>query len=324
MKLRTPAEDLDDRTNGGYLRTVANRASEYIRRSKATNTVKAYQSDWNHFKDWCERHGRTALPANPETVTLYLSDLAEDYKPSTLTRRIASISQVHRAAGHETPTRDGNVRMVLAGIRRTKGRAQAAKTPVLVDELKRMVARLPEGVLGTRDRALLLMGFSGAFRRSELVGLDRDAVEVVADGLVVTIRRSKTDQEGWGRRIGIPYGRNPETCPVRAFQAWLQTGAITNGPIFRPMTRHGKILGKRLSTNAVAEIVKRHVKEIGLDEAHFAAHSLRSGLATSAALAGSSERAIMDQTGHHSTVMVRRYIRNASLFKNNVVSDLGL
>lgn len=323
MRPRTP-ESSDEQANGVYLKTVANRASEYIRRSKATNTVKAYQSDWNHFKDWCEKHGKTALPANSETVTLYLSDLAEDYKPSTLTRRIASISQEHRAAGHETPTRDSNVRMVLSGIRRTKGRAQSAKTPVLVDELKRMVAGLPEGVLGIRDRALLLMGFSGAFRRSELVGLDRDAVEVVADGLVVTIRRSKTDQEGWGRRVGIPNGRNPDTCPVRAFQAWVEAGAITKGPLFRPITRHGRIAKNRLSTNAVAEIVKRHVKGIGLDETHFAAHSLRSGLATSAAMAGSSERAIMDQTGHHSTVMVRRYIRNANLFKNNVVTGLGL
>jgi site-specific recombinase XerD len=313
-------------TSGGaeYFDILAGRASVYIRRFKASNTLKAYQSDWEDFRKWCETHSRKVLPASADTVILYLSDLAETHKPSTLTRRIASISQVHQIAGHETPSRDANVRMVMAGITRTRGRAQDTKTAILVEDLKQMVAGLPEGVLGIRNRALLLIGFSGGFRRSELVGLDRNAIEITRDGLAVTIRRSKTDQEGRGRKIGIPYGGNADTCPVRSLQAWLAISGIKKGPIFRPVTRHGRIQARRLSTNAVAQIVKRHVKTVGLDATHFSGHSLRSGLATSAAMSGASERAIMNQTGHRSTIMVRRYIRDGRLFKDNVVSALGL
>lgn len=212
----------------------------------------------------------------------------------------------------------------MAGIRRTKGTAQVAKSPVLVADLRKMVDRMPDGILGVRDRALLMVGFAGAFRRSELVGLDRDAVEITKDGLVVTIRRSKTDPEAQGRKIGIPYGSNPATCPVRAFQAWLEASGITDGPIFRSMTRHARILDHRLSTNAVANVVKRYAAAAGLDASKFAGHSLRAGLATSAALNGASERSIMNQTGHRSVQMVRRYIRQGSLFRENAAAVVGL
>lgn len=306
------------------LSEIADRASEFSHHSKAENTIRAYRSDWTHFEDWCRAHGQTAIPATPETVALYVADIATTLKTATITRRISAISQAHQIAGYETPTKSSQVRLVLAGIRRTKGTAQAAKTPVLVDDLRRMIARLPDNLLGVRDRALLLIGFSGAFRRSELVALDVADVSVTRDGLVVTIRRSKTDQDGEGRKIGIPYGSNPDTCPVRALQDWLAQCGFTDGPMFRPIDRFSRVASIRLSAAAVAEIVKRYITAVGLNASDFAGHSLRSGLATSAAMAGASERAIMNQTGHRSLTMVRRYIRDGSLFRENVVSVVGL
>ena len=195
---------------------------------------------------------------------------------------------------------------------------------MLVDDLRRMIARLPENLLGVRDRALLLIGFCGAFRRSELVALDAADVAITRDGLVVTIRRSKTDQEGEGRKIGIPYASHVETCPVRSFQEWLEKSGITQGPLFRPIDRFGRVASIRLSAAAVAQLVKRYASAVGLDATEFAGHSLRSGLATSAAMGGASERSIMKQTGHRSEKMLRRYVKNGSLFRENAVSVVGL
>ena len=308
----------------GFLSEIEDQAREFVAHSKASNTVKAYRSDWGDFARWCGSHALASFPATAETVAFYLSNLATTHKASTLTRRISAISQAHQIAGFETPTKSAKVRLVMAGIRRTKGTAADAKTPVMIEDLKRMIARLPETLLGTRDRALLLIGFTGGFRRSELIGLDKDAVDTTRDGLVVTIRRSKTDQDGEGRKIGLPFGSNPATCPVRSFQNWLDASGITDGPLFRPITRHGKMASERLSSKAVARIVKRCAKGIGLDASHFAGHSLRSGLATSAAMAGASEAAIMKQTGHRSLTTVRRYIRDGSLFRENAAAVLGL
>jgi site-specific recombinase XerD len=318
---------LPDRLTGteiGPLAEIADRASEFIQQSKSKNTIRAYRADWDHFTAWCKAHGRTSLPASADTVALYVADLAASLKPATITRRISAISQAHQIAEIESPTRAAKVRLVLAGIRRTLGTAQEAKTPVLVDDLKRMIARLPEGLIGIRDRALLLIGFAGGFRRSELTALDAADVAITREGLVVTIRRSKTDQEGEGRKIGVPYGSNPATCPVRSFQEWLEKSGITEGPVFRPINRHGKMASARLSAAAVADIVKRYAAAVGLDATEFAGHSLRSGLATSAAAAGASERSIMNQTGHRSVNTVRRYIKDGSLFRENAAAVLGL
>ena len=187
-----------------------------------------------------------------------------------------------------------------------------------------MVAGLPEGLLGIRDRALLLVGFAGAFRRSELVGLDIADLDFNHDGLTVTLRRSKTDQEGEGRKVGLPYGSNPSTCPVRSLQAWIEASAIEAGPVFRSVNRHGRLQPDRLSDKAVALVVKRRAEAAGLDPSRYAGHSLRAGLATAAANAGVSERAIMAQTGHRSVQMVRRYIRDGSLFRENAAAKVGL
>jgi site-specific recombinase XerD len=311
-------------TEVGPLAGIAGRASEFIHHSKATSTVRAYRCDWTHFESWCKAHDQSSLPATPVTVALYVTDLAATHKTATITRRISAISQAHQIAGYETPTKSSQVRLVMAGIRRTKGTAQAAKTPVLVDDLRRMISRLPNNLLGVRDRALLLVGFGGAFRRSELVALDVADVAVTRDGLVVVIRRSKTDQEGEGRKLGIPYGSNPATCPVRALQDWLAQCGFQDGPLYRPVNRFRQVASIRLSAAAVADIVKRYAAAVGLKASDFAGHSLRSGLATSAAMAGASERSIMNQTGHRSLNMVRRYIRDGSLFRENAVAGLGL
>lgn len=301
------------------------RAHAYARNSKAPATRRGYASDWRTFQAWCERAGLSWLPAAPETVAFYIADLAECHKPATVSRHMAAIAAAHKARGWESPAamRHGAVASVWQGIRRTKGTAQNAKAPVLIDNLRSMVSHLRPALIGMRDRALLLVGFAGAFRRSELVALDFEDVQVTSDGLVVTLRRSKTDQEGEGRKVGIPYGSNPETCPVRALRAWLEATSIESGALFPSITRHGRIQ-TRMSGFAVALIVKRHAGAAGLDVAVYSGHSLRAGLATSAAIAGASERSIMAQTGHRSTAMVRRYIRDGSLFRENAAGKVGL
>lgn len=299
-------------------------ARQFLQNAKAANTRRAYRSDWGHFEAWCAAHGELPLPAAENTLVLYFTDLAASHKTSTLARRVSAISQAHLAAGFESPTRTAVLRNLLAGIRRSKGTAPAVKTPVLTEDLRLMVQAIPESLLGCRDRALLLLGFAGGFRRSELVALDCEDLEPSREGVIVTIRRSKTDQEGQGRRIGIPLGSLP-TCPVRSLEKWMEAAGIASGPLFRPVNRHGRVGSARLSDKAVALVVKRWAEAAGLDKEHYAGHSLRAGLATSAARNGASERAIMRQTGHKSEAMVRKYIREGEVFgADNAASKTGL
>lgn len=216
------------------------------------------------------------------------------------------------------------VRNTLKGIRRMKGTAPSQKSPALTDDIRAMVGATDEGLIGLRDRALILLGFAGAFRRSELVSLTAEDCGFGKDGLTIVLRRSKTDQTGEGRKIGIPYGSNPETCPVRTVQAWIEGAGIPSGPLFRSINRHGKTQAGGLSGIDVARIVKKLAERAGLDPAKYAGHSLRAGHATSAAIAGASERSIMNQTGHRSVQMVRRYIREGNLFRENSAGKLGL
>jgi integrase len=253
-----------------------------------------------------------------------VADLAKVAKPATIDARLAAISAAHRAAGYDSPTKEEPVRLVRRGVRRTLGTAQRQVHPVTVPELRTMLEGLGIDPAGCRDRALLLLGFAGALRRSELVGLDVADVTEGADGLTVRLRRSKTDQEGAGRTVGIPFGSNPVTCPVRAWRAWLEISGITEGAAFRPVDRYGYIGPTRLSTQAVALVLKRHAVRAGLDPAELAGHSLRAGLATSAAAVGVPERVIALQTGHKGTAMLRRYIREGSLFRENAASAVGL
>ena len=205
------------------LAIATERVREYIHQAKAPATVRAYRSDCAHFVAWCSAHGLASLPAAPETVSLYLAEFGGLLKPATLQRRLAAIAKAHQAAGHESPAsmKHAAVAETWKGLKRVHGTAQAGKAPVLTNELRAMLRQLPDRLLGIRDRALLLIGFAGAFRRSELVALAVEDCAFTADGLVVTLRRSKTDQDGEGRKIGIPYGSNPETCPVRSLRAWL-------------------------------------------------------------------------------------------------------
>ena len=304
---------------------AAARAEGYFRAAQAENTRRAYGSDWKHFSTWCRATVQGSLPASPETLVLYLSMLAETAKVSTLTRRISAISQAHQAAGFETPTAHLAVRKLMAGIRRRKGTAQVGKRPLATADLRGLLESLdPRRILDVRDRALVLAGFAGAFRRSELVNLDVSDLEFNPAGLIVNVRRSKTDQEGQGRRVGIPYGSTAATCPVRALEAWLAILGADEGPVFRGVNRHGQLGSRRLTGQSVALVIKRLARRAGMEDRDLAGHSLRAGLATAAAAAGVSERAIMAQTGHRSLATLRKYIREGSLFLENAAAKVGL
>ena len=299
-------------------------AREFIRASKADSTLRGYRADWRHFREWCAGHGLGPLPASPETVASYIAECAGWLKVGSIQRRLNAIAEAHKAVGAESPTSTGMVRNTLKGIKRTLGTAAAQKAPALTDDIKAMVDATDGGLIGVRDRALILLGFAGAFRRAELVGLDVEDCAFGKDGLTVTLRRSKTDQDGAGRKIGIPYGSNPETCPVRIVQSWLEQAGITEGPVFQSVNRHGQVQPGRLAGIAVARVVKKLAERAGLDPAKYAGHSLRAGHATSAAIGGASERSIMKQTGHRSVQTARRYIRDGNLFRENSAGKLGL
>ena len=297
---------------------------QFVRASKAENTLRGYKSDWRDFCAWCEGHGISTLPAAPESVAGYIAECAQHLKPGSIQRRLNAIAEAHKAVGLDSPTSAGIVRNTLKGIKRTLGTAPRPKSAALTADIRAMVGATDVGVIGTRDRALILLGFAGAFRRSELVGLDVADCSFGKDGLTVILRRSKTDQDGVGRNIGVPYGSNPDTCPVRTLQGLMEETGIKDGPLFRAINRHGQIQPGRLSSIDVARIVKKLASRAGLDAAKYAGHSLRAGHATTAAIAGASERSIMNQTGHRSVQMVRRYIRDGNLFRENSGAKLGL
>jgi site-specific recombinase XerD len=313
-------------TNEAGLQPLVRKAVHFISMSRAENTLRAYRCDWKHFVAWCGQHGVASMPAAAATAAMYISDLAEAMKTTTVTRRLAAIAKAHQAAGFESPCsmKHAAVWETLAGIRREKGTLQNGKAPLMTRDLGRLLSALPPNALGIRDRALLLVGFAGGFRRSELAGLTVEDIEVTEDGLRLLLRRSKTDAEGASRQIGIPFGSNPQTCPVRAYRKWLEASGIAAGPVFRAINRHGRIGAKAITPQVVALVVKRWCDAAGLDPSSFGAHSLRSGLATQSACNGASERAIMRQTGHRSVQTVRRYIRQGELFIDNAAAKLGL
>ncbi|MCX6602104.1 MAG: site-specific integrase [Acidobacteria bacterium] len=306
--------------------SAATKAQAFAAASRAKNTIRAYESDWMHFATWCSERNMEALPAKPEVIALYLADNAEGLKLSTLTRRLASISKMHQSAGLESPAtmRHAAVKDVLSGIKRTKGATGAGKDALLTADLRKLVAALPALLIGKRDAALLLLGFAGGFRRGELAALQFADLNFAEDGLRVILRRGKTDQEGLGRTVGIPYGSTPALCPVRCVRAWLEGSAVTEGAVFRAVDRHGNIASKGLTDQVIRQVVQRTCEAAGIDAARFSAHSLRSGLVTQAIIGGASELQIMAQTGHKSTAMLRRYFREVNLFRDNAAARLGL
>lgn len=304
---------------------AADRVRAYLRNTRAENTYKAYAADWRHFELWCNTHGLPALPAAPQTVMLYLGELGGAGKRlSTIGRRLAALAQLHRAAGFASPSEHRAVRELLSGMRRTHGTAAKGKEALLSEDLRAIVRQLGGALRDTRDRALLLIGFAGAFRRSELVAVQVENVTHVSEGLVIQIPRSKSDQEGQGREVAIPFGGHVETCPVQALKKWLAAGAIERGPVFRSISRHGHVSDRALTPTAVALLVKERATAAGLDPTEYSGHSLRGGFATSAALGGAPEWAIMKQTGHRSRAMLDRYVRPAGRFRNNPVTYTGL
>ena len=306
------------------IENTSERAKRYISNSKANNTIKSYKSDWQDFVAYCKREKVAFLSADADTVINYIADMAETKKVSTIVRRLSSISQAHQAAGCGSPTFSFGVKAVVKGIKKTKGTMPNKKTAAVIEDIRAMVDTLGGGLIDIRDRALILIGFAGAFRRSELVKIDIDHLEFDRDGLTITLQQSKTDQEGQGYKKGIPYGSHPDTCPVRAVQDWLQAAKITTGPLFRRVNRHGQVGVKALTDQSVALIVKKLVKAAGLDEKKYSGHSLRSGLITTAANRGVDERSIMKQSGHKSLTVMRGYIQDATLFKNNAATHVGL
>jgi site-specific recombinase XerD len=304
---------------------VTERAWQYVQDSRAKNTAKAYRADWQGFVSYCQDRGVQSLPASPDTVVLYITERAEHCKPSTIGRLLVSISEAHKTARHKSPVQDINVQSVWKGIKRTKGVAQEGKDPLLTEDVKALIESRSKNTLnGIRDRALLLIGFAGAFRRSELVSLNAEDLTYTRDGLEILLRRSKTDQDGQGFIKAIPYASNPEHCPIRTLQLWQEKSGIQSGPLFRPVRKNGQMQDTRLSDKGVARIVKAAALAAGLDPAKFAGHSLRSGFATQAAKNGSSDRAIMNQTGHRSRTMVDRYVRRASVWQENAATRLNL
>jgi len=307
------------------LSEITGQTRDYVSRSKAKATVRAYRSDLRHFEAWCRDHGLRSFPATPESVANYISDLASSgLKPSTVTRRLSAISQAHQMAGHESPTHRQVVRMTVAGVRRTHGTAPRQVKRLPQEDLVAMIAALPDDLRGLRDRALLLVGFVGGMRRSELVGLDVDDVVEEPEGLRVTIRRGKTDQEGRGRQVGLVRGRHRLTDVVTAVAEWREAARVEDGPLFRAVSRSGRVGSDRLSDRSVARAVKAAASRVGIDPATVSGHSLRGGFATSAAKAGAPERRIMRTTGHRSEAMVRRYIDEGDLFEQSASAYLNL
>jgi site-specific recombinase XerD len=295
-------------------------AIDLAKAEKAASTRKAYGTDFRIFKAWCDARGVSALPAAPESVASYLASQAGTSKPSTLGRRAAAIRYAHKLAGLETPTDAEGVKATMRGIRRTFGSARVRKAPAVAAKMLGMVAKAPASLPGLRDRALLLLGFTGAFRRSELVALDVVDLEETETGLLVTIRRGKTDQEAMGRAIAIPHG--DIACPVKALRAWLDAAGIEAGPLFRPINRAGAVAASRLTCRSVANFVKAYAVRAGFDGKMFSGHSLRSGFLTSAAAKGASIFKMMDQSGHKSVDTLRGYVRDAELFKDHAGAGL--
>lgn len=303
---------------------LGEQAKAFAGKSKAENTKIAYSSDWADFTAWCAANARQPLPASSETIADYAADMAQRLKASTISRRLSAIRAAHKIAGFGNPADSPIVDAVLEGISRALGTAPSQKTPALTEDIKAMVDTLDDSLLGQRDRAMLLVGFAGAFRRSELIALNAEDVTESRDGLTIFISRSKTDQEGKGRFVGIPYGSNPATCPVRAFQDWKRASGIITGSLWRVIGRKGELSADRLTTHAVARIIKRCAERAGLDPANYSGHSLRAGLVTSAAKAGVRESDIMRQTGHKSHDTLKKYIRKATLFEDNAAAKVGL
>ena len=297
-----------------------------LKNSKSNNTLRAYKSDFKDFVSFCSKHGFVTLPTEPKIVSLYLTHLSKKSKISTLRRRLVSISMVHKLKGHYLDTKHPVIIENLMGIKRLKGSFQIGKKPLLINHLKSIINVINEQKIDEikklRDKSIILVGFGGGFRRSELITIDHEDLEFVPEGLKITIRRSKTDQFGEGMVKGLPYFENKIYCPVNNLKKWLELSKIKSGPIFRRFAKGLSLTNNRLSDQSVVLLIKNYLNLAGIENTNYSGHSLRSGFATVAAEFGANERSIMAMTGHKTTQMVRRYIREANIFKNNALNKI--
>ena len=301
---------------------------ENLKSSKANNTLRAYKSDFKDFGVFCAKHGFNSMPTEPKVVSLYLTHLSANSKISTLRRRLVSIGVVHKLKGHYLDTKHPVIIENLMGIKRKKGSIQIGKKPILINHLKQIINVIDEQkiekIKKLRNRTLILIGFGGGFRRTELISIDCEDLDFVEEGVKITLRRSKTDQFGKGLVKGLPYFNNEKYCPVSSLKNWINLSKIKKGPIFRRFAKGSILTNHRLSDQSVVLIIKDCLKLAGIENQNFSGHSLRSGFATVAAESGADERSIMAMTGHKTTQMVRRYIREANIFKNNALSKINI
>ena len=299
-----------------------------LRASKANNTLRAYKSDFKDFVSFCTKHGFKTMPTDPKIVSIYLTHLSKTSKMSTLRRRLVSIGIVHKMKGHYLDTKHPVIIENLMGIKRSKGSIQIGKKPILINHLKQIInvinEQTYEDIVKLRNKALILIGFGGGFRRTEIISIDKEDLEFVEEGVKITLRRSKTDQFGEGMIKGQPYFSNEIYCPVTNLKNWLKISKIKNGPIFRRFARGSTLTEHRLTDQSVVLLIKECLRLAGIENQNFSGHSLRSGFATVAAEFGADERSIMAMTGHKSTQMVRRYIKEANIFKNNALNKIKI
>jgi site-specific recombinase XerD len=307
------------------LLSLIEQANRFIEAAKAPATRKAYTADLSHYGAFCAKMGQPMFAPGGEVLALYVANLARGgKKPATIARRVAAIATQYHASGYsDTPASSFLVKEVLRGVRRTLGTAQERKNPLLISDIERIVASSPERLIGLRDKALVLVGFASGCRRAELAMIEVRDLDLTSEGLVLTIRGGKTDQQRQGRKVPVAFGARAETCPVRALATWLEAAGITDGPVFRAVDRHGNLSLQPLDPGSIARILKKAACRAGMKPAKIAGHSLRSGTATAAAIAGASEREIAALTGHRSRE-VRRYIRDANLFRSSAAGRLGL
>ena len=299
-----------------------------LKSSKANNTLRAYKSDFKDFGVFCAKHGFSSMPTEPKVVSLYLTHLSTNSKISTLRRRLVSIGVVHKLKGHYLDTKHPIIIENLMGIKRKKGSVQIGKKPILINHLKQIVNVIDEQkiekIKKLRNKTLILLGFGGGFRRTELISINKEDLDFVDEGVKITLRRSKTDQFGEGLIKGLPYFTNEKYCPVTNLKNWLILSKIKTGPIFRRFKKGAILTDHRLTDQSVVLIIKDCLKIAGIENQNFSGHSLRSGFATVAAASGADERSIMAMTGHKTTQMVRRYIKDANLFKNNALNKIKI
>ena len=300
-----------------------------LKNSKAINTIRAYRSDFKDFGIFCYRNGFKSLPTDPKIVSLYLTHLSiKQAKMSTLRRRLVSIAVIHKLKGHYLDTKHPIIIENLMGISRKKGNYQRGKKPILINQLKAIINVIDktkiEEIKKIRDKTIILIGFGGGFRRAELVSIDYEDLEFVPEGVKIIIKRSKTDQFGEGMIKGLPYFNNQTYCPVLHLKKWLEISKIKSDSIFRKFNKGSNLSDNRLTDQTIALIIKNYLSLAGIENKNYSGHSLRSGFATASAESGADERSIMAMTGHKTTQMVRRYIKEANLFKNNALNKIKI